>query len=257
MKKKALHGFGILLFLGYLGILTYLLFFAESVGRAVAEEYHYNTEPFKEILRFWNYREILGTRSVFLNLAGNVIGFLPMGVLLPLLFPGTRSFFRTVSLTYGVSLLVESTQLLTRLGCFDVDDLILNTLGGVCGYLIWILLTFLLPGGRKKWRKPNLAKQTRYTYDSDRQSGDGLISVILGIISLLGLGLLVNMARLSGGSGGKLVGALGLISMLISIGGFFIALGTFKVKNKKHTFSWIGMLLCLAVTGLWIFILLL
>lgn len=49
------------LFLLYLICLTYFLFFAESLGRSYAErEYTYNLHLFKEIARFWNYREELG-----------------------------------------------------------------------------------------------------------------------------------------------------------------------------------------------------
>lgn len=35
-----------------------------------------------------------------------------------------------------MSLLVETLQLVFRVGCFDVDDMILNTLGGIVGYLL-------------------------------------------------------------------------------------------------------------------------
>lgn len=40
-----------------------------------------------------------------------------------------RSFWATAVNSLALSLLVETFQLLTKVGCFDVDDLVLNTLG--------------------------------------------------------------------------------------------------------------------------------
>jgi glycopeptide antibiotics resistance protein len=36
---------------------------------------------------------------------------------------------------------VEVTQLVTRVGSFDVDDLLLNTIGGILGYLIYKIVS--------------------------------------------------------------------------------------------------------------------
>lgn len=131
---KKIRTAGICLFLLYLILLTYFLFFAESYGRVSAQrEYRYNLELFKEIQRFWNYREELGWFSVF-NLLGNVIAFVPFGCILPVIWKKTRGFFRILFLTFGFSLAVETVQLITKVGIFDVDDLLLNTLGGIVGY---------------------------------------------------------------------------------------------------------------------------
>ncbi|MFR2190096.1 MAG: VanZ family protein, partial [Blautia sp.] len=46
---------------------------------------------------------------------------------------------RVMLLGFSFSLLVECTQLVTRVGTFDVDDLMLNTLGAVIGYLFFAL----------------------------------------------------------------------------------------------------------------------
>ena len=75
----------------------------------------------------------------FLNLAGNVIGFLPFGFFLPILSRRLRNGVLVTMSGFGLSLLVESIQLIFKVGCFDVDDLILNTLGVLFGYLsFWI-----------------------------------------------------------------------------------------------------------------------
>ena len=142
-ESYALWG-GRVLFLIYLAGLCYFLFFAENYGRVTGlEKYRYNLVPFKEIERFWKYRRELGMHS-FHNLAGNILGFVPAGFFIPMLWKNKRGFFFTICVTFQMSLLVEILQLIFRVGSFDVDDLLLNTFGGMLGYLLLILL--------KKWR---------------------------------------------------------------------------------------------------------
>ena len=39
----------------------------------------------------------------------------------------------------GISFCVETFQLITKVGSFDVDDLLLNTVGGILGYIIFVI----------------------------------------------------------------------------------------------------------------------
>ena len=143
-SKYALWG-GRVLFLIYLAGLCYFLFFAENYGRIFGQEnYRYNLVPFREIERFWIYRKELGIHS-FYNLAGNILGFVPAGFFIPILWKNRRGFLFTVCITFQMSLLVEILQLIFRVGSFDVDDLLLNTLGGMLGYCLLTLMG--------KWRK--------------------------------------------------------------------------------------------------------
>ena len=141
--KSALWG-GRVLFLIYLAGLCYFLFFAENYGRIFGQEnYRYNLIPFKEIERFWIYRKELGIHSFF-NLAGNILGFMPAGFFIPMLWEERKGFWFTACVTFEMSLLLEILQLIFRVGSFDVDDLILNTLGGILGYLLLKMV--------EKWR---------------------------------------------------------------------------------------------------------
>ena len=56
-----------------------------------------------------------------------------------------KGFLFTTFVTFELSLVVEILQIVFRVGSFDVDDLILNTLGGMLGYLLLELI--------EKWRK--------------------------------------------------------------------------------------------------------
>ena len=106
---------GVLFFL-YLAVLIYFLFFADEYGRTPSLEMRYNLVPLVEIRRFLVYRKILGFRAVFLNVYGNIIGFLPFGFFLPAMHRYFRRAYRTVSVSFLFSCGVELTQLVTRRG---------------------------------------------------------------------------------------------------------------------------------------------
>lgn len=129
---------GKIMFVLYIAFLLYFLIFSDWYGRTgEMSEYHYNLVPFHEIQRFWNYRERLGWIS-YANLFGNVAIFIPFGFFMPMA-SRYRSFFLTTSYSLGLSLLVEAFQFVSRVGSFDVDDIILNTIGGIVGYILFVI----------------------------------------------------------------------------------------------------------------------
>ena len=130
--------FGWVLFLAYLAMLVYFMFFAESFGRDPAQrEYAYNLELFKEIKRFYQYRHQLGMTAFLLNVVGNVVAFMPCGFFLPIVSRRSKKWYNTIGLGFSLSLCIETVQLVFKVGSFDVDDLLLNTVGGVLGYLCY------------------------------------------------------------------------------------------------------------------------
>ena len=129
------------LFIAYLLALIYFMFFSDFYGRTqVMTEYHYNLRPFREILRFIRYRETIGSVRVMLNLAGNVLGFIPFGFFVPMHFRKTRKWNIVLLLSMEFSIVIEVLQLLLKVGSCDVDDVLLNTLGGVLGYFCYFLV---------------------------------------------------------------------------------------------------------------------
>ena len=134
-----------MLFLLYILLLIYFLFFAEWYGRSaqVHTEPQYNLVPFLEIRRFWMYKEQIGIWNVFLNLAGNVIGFIPFGFILPVLSKELRKGGSVVFYGMAMSVIVEAMQLFGRVGSCDIDDVLLNTLGAFIGYLLFHVCNFI------------------------------------------------------------------------------------------------------------------
>jgi glycopeptide antibiotics resistance protein len=71
---------------------------------------------------------------------GNFVMLLPLGIYIPLLFPGLSGFFRVFVICLLVSISIELMQLITSVRSSDIDDVILNTSGAVVGYLIYKFL---------------------------------------------------------------------------------------------------------------------
>ena len=72
----------------------------------------------------------------------NVLLFVPLGVLLPLVWPARYKLGRTLLTGFSFSLLIEVSQLFNN-RVTDMDDLICNTLGAVAGYLMFRLAALL------------------------------------------------------------------------------------------------------------------
>ena len=157
-SRKRARTVGKILFVLYVVFIVWFLIFSDWYGRAgELNEYHYNLELFKEIKRFWNYREQLGYFVMLENLLGNVIIFVPFGFFLPMA-SRYQSFFSTLYASFGFSLCVEVFQFVTRVGSFDVDDLLLNTIGGVMGHIIYLICESV---GRKNVYKKKKKRHRR------------------------------------------------------------------------------------------------
>lgn len=67
----------------------------------------------------------------------NWLLFIPFGIFVPMIWKNYRSFFRTGILGLFASIIIETIQLITKRGFLEADDIILNTFGALCGYLIF------------------------------------------------------------------------------------------------------------------------
>lgn len=150
MKRKRLIIVSRLLFVFYMIFALYILLLSESFGRTVTDNYRYNLEPFVEIKRFYH---LLGTgchEKAVLNLLGNIVCFTPFGLYLAVEMEKKKALiFKVTLLTFLFSLCVETVQLYFKIGIFDVDDLMLNTLGGMLGGMLYKILKRI---GSVVWR---------------------------------------------------------------------------------------------------------
>ena len=90
-----------------------------------------NFVPFKEIFRY-----SFGSPKFVKNILGNILLFIPYGFISSYLLKNKK--FSVISiLTIIVSLTIETVQYYIG-RVFDIDDIILNLIGGICGFLIYI-----------------------------------------------------------------------------------------------------------------------
>lgn len=82
--------------------------------------------------------------ALLVNFLGNIVMFMPIGFFAGLL-SDRPSWWKGTLWTFALSLFIELSQLFACRGT-DVDDLILNTLGGVMGYWLFLLLRRVNPG---------------------------------------------------------------------------------------------------------------
>lgn len=116
-----------------LSFIIYILLLFELVTSTDFESYSNNFIPFKEMFRYE-----LFSRLFIKNVMGNVLLFIPFGFFTSYLIK-TKKIYVPVILTAIISITIETTQLyIGRI--FDIDDIILNIIGGIIGYLFYIFL---------------------------------------------------------------------------------------------------------------------
>ena len=87
----------------------------------------------------------------------NVIMLMPLGFLLPYIWKNFRNPLKVALTGFLFSVFIEFSQLPTnRLS--DIDDLIMNTLGAVLGYVIWKLIGNYFFNKKEKQRTVSLGK---------------------------------------------------------------------------------------------------
>lgn len=96
-----------------------------------------NIVPFRTIFSYLEsaYHFTINTNIVVTNLLGNLLMFIPMGMVLPVLFEKKfDKLWKTILCVAVIVLFVEITQFLTFRGSADIDDLLLNTISSAIGY---------------------------------------------------------------------------------------------------------------------------
>lgn len=122
MKKFLNIGYWIVL-LFYLYLLIDTVFFARDARRSI------NLTPF----------DMIAEQGFTLNVWGNILMFIPLGIY----FSNSMKkfhFWKVLGAVVGTSLGIEVLQYIFKRGASDIDDLLLNTAGGLIGILIYLVL---------------------------------------------------------------------------------------------------------------------
>lgn len=96
-----------------------------------------NFTLFKTIRMYIKYSYKLNS---FENLIGNIVVFVPYGFLFPYVLKKGSNFFVMLFNAFLFVAGIEIFQLFSAFGAFDVDDILLNCVGAVMGYLLYLIL---------------------------------------------------------------------------------------------------------------------
>ena len=81
--------------------------------------------------------------GIHLSMILNIVMFMPLGFLLPLIWKNYQSLFRTALTGLGFSFGIEFCQLFNR-RVSDVEDLLMNMLGTMLGWGIWLCFSYIV-----------------------------------------------------------------------------------------------------------------
>ena len=124
-----------LLLVGWAAVTVFVTLLRSESGEFAARQWNL------QLFRAWREAYQRFTLQIWLNVLLNIALFVPLGFLLPLLSKLFRKWYAPLGAGFGVSLLIELTQLITGSGLCDVDDLFTNTLGAMLG---WCAAMFVL-----------------------------------------------------------------------------------------------------------------
>lgn len=112
-----------------------------------------NFYVFYSYKKAWRTFSSLEWRNIFIN----ILLFVPMGILLPLMSKKWQVSWKTYLIGFLFSLSIECIQFRTGIGIAEVDDLMNNTIGVMIGFGIYSLFKKLNPLGEKE-KKPTMRK---------------------------------------------------------------------------------------------------
>lgn len=100
--------------------------------------FHFDTQLFYQLTHMarshWRYQ--------ILYSIGNILMFIPFGMLAPIIFPKLRYVIVLIFCGFIFSLIIELTQaLFTLTRSATVDDLVFNTVGALLGYFVFLILS--------------------------------------------------------------------------------------------------------------------
>lgn len=122
-------------------LLVYIsvVFYFTIISRVPSDEYKLELLPFKTIIDFFNVGYDGHGRYILRDVLVNVGLLMPVGFVL-----GFHSFLpknginirKVIFYGFLISLSIETLQLISKTGTFEIDDLIYNTLGCAIGYFV-------------------------------------------------------------------------------------------------------------------------
>ena len=125
--------------LPYTIFLLYLMFF--GMGRFQYDDNIVRLQPV--VSTIWFIEETISWYDIVRIVIGNIVMFIPFGFL-GWVFPQLKDLKRLLITFVSAIVIIEALQYFSRLGVFDIDDILLNTLGVYLGWQICRFIEFRL-----------------------------------------------------------------------------------------------------------------
>lgn len=97
-----------------------------------------------------------------------------------------------------------------------------------------------------------MAKKSIYKFTDKKHAKGGVISTVLGCISLLVFVILIYVSFRHGGNGGIYIGSIGLTGFIISVMGLIFGIMGFKEEDTYSLFSRIGSIWNMIIILVWV-----
>lgn len=127
----------------------YILSPLDSEGLFDFLKYNSNIIPFKNTIGYLNGSHHVNMDIIINNTLGNILIFLPLGIFLPLLFKKYSKFTKVIIASTVISFTIEVLQIVLKIGKFDIDDVILNVIGSIIGFLLLKMIKSVITLYRK------------------------------------------------------------------------------------------------------------
>ena len=144
----------------------------------------FNIIPFHTIIDYISkFNSLYDTKTIMVNLLGNLIALMPMAIFLPKKKKKTRKLKKFLLTVIIIVFGIEIVQFLTLTGSCDIDDIILNTVGAVFAYMIF------------KINSINNLIRNIFLLESNKISRKSYFKIILFIVIIIILGIFIFVYR--------------------------------------------------------------
>jgi glycopeptide antibiotics resistance protein len=141
-KKELILRISKILFFMYLVLMIWQLFLGPY--RSYSAVRRYNIYPFNTIINYFMNSDKFSFHIIFINLVANIVTFIPLGFFTSLLFKRLNKVITITIFSVLTVTSIEAMQFIFNVGVFDVDDIILNTLGCVIGFTFYKIIRCII-----------------------------------------------------------------------------------------------------------------
>lgn len=131
MKKRTISARQLKIVLLFLFLASVYLILYKTIFNRPFDDNH----PIK-LEMFWEFKQWITGNGYGKDIINNILLFIPFGITLGLIW----GRWYVILVGFSFSLLVELSQLTFRIGWFELDDILNNTIGTALGFAIAVLI---------------------------------------------------------------------------------------------------------------------